>query len=81
MTREDILCLGLFIHEGHLVQFNKDDDMINVMELRNYPNGDIERGYDMNPADALKFQSELIGFGYEHTPHYVLVTSNNTGGH
>ena len=77
MTRDNILCLGLFIHEGHLVQFNKDDVMINIMEVRNYPAGDIESDYDMNTTDALKFQSELIGFGYEHTPHYILVASND----
>ena len=52
MTRDTAISLGLFVHEGHFVQFNKDDGMINIMEVRNYPTGDIEREYAMNSADA-----------------------------
>ena len=77
MTRDTAISLGLFVHEGHFVQLNKDDGMINIMEVRNYPTGDIEREYAMNSADALKFQSQLIGFGYEQLLHYVLVSSDS----
>lgn len=71
------LRLGLFVHEGHYVQFDKNDAMINVMEVREASVGDVERGYEMKPKEALEFQSKLIRLGYEYSPHYVLVSSNN----
>ncbi len=75
MTRDNILCLGLFVNEGHFVQFSKDGDDISVIELMNNPTGDIEMVRDMEPMEALKFQCRLISLGYEQAPYHVLVLS------
>ena len=66
---------GLFMSEGHLVQFTLGlDNKVWVDEtiesIRKPKPKIITNIYEMK--DAIKFQSSLINFGYHHLPAFEL---------
>ena len=66
---------GLFMSEGHLVQFTLGlDNKVWVDEtiesIRKPKPKIITNIYEMK--DAIKFQSSLINFGYNHLPAFEL---------
>ena len=66
---------GLFMSEGHLVQFtlglnNKVWVDETIESIRKPKPKIITNIYEMK--DAIKFQSSLINFGYNHLPAFEL---------
>ena len=67
---------GLFINEGHLVQFRLGYDNLvwvdEAVESNHEPQSKIiTKIYGI--SDAMKFQSSLINFGYNHLPAFELI--------
>ena len=67
---------GLFINEGHLVQFRLGYDNLvwvdEAIESNHEPQSKIiTKIYGI--SDAMKFQSSLINFGYNHLPAFELI--------
>ena len=66
---------GLFMNEGHFVQFRLGDDNLvwvdeTIESIRKSKSKIVTNIYEMK--DAIKFQSNLINLGYNHLPAFEL---------
>ena len=66
---------GLFMNEGHFVQFRLGDDNLvwvdeTIESIRKSKSKVVTNIYEMK--DAIKFQSNLINLGYNHLPAFEL---------
>ena len=66
---------GLFMNEGHFVQFRLGYDNLvwvdeTIESIRKSKSKIVTNIYEMK--DAIKFQSNLINLGYNHLPAFEL---------